>query len=688
MTVLFPALTAFRSWAGKRKRLLAGVVGVAVKTASACVPGVSLAAEMLGQLAENAVEDMLDPDTRQPLTQEQLAQLNEWMANLSHSYAGLLDRLEQMPIADNGTLVQLTQAVEVAIQGDEDLLREFDACLVEVRKQTLSLGVIERKLDEHFHVQQRLSASLEDIKDLFARSPMMSEWAVFRRARPEAVQAVNEADGHFLAGRKDQGVAVYLALLALARGGRGNAGASTGAGRTEPGRPGQGETPPEAGNPGRSDAGHFVHAGAALDDVRSERGDVAELPRGFRVGRKYRIEAEVGRGGMASVYRAERLAMFEKERTVAIKVPAPALMSDPVTRLRFEQEIDVSRQLSQDRHPHIVRVLDYEIFDDPFTRQELYALVLEFVEGVSLAHFLARRREANNPLKINEVENVMQAVCAALEHAHAQGVYHRDLKPHNVMVAKGPVVKLMDFGIARVLDDSGGGPTRPGQILGTLAYLPPELLGGTGVVDARTDIYMVGTLLLELLTGDPSGDPDSRPDCPPEWVKLIESSTSRMRGNRPASIADFRTRLKQESAPPPEAKPVAPRTPIAPPAPPAQPALPAEITNSIGMKLALIPKGTFRMGSPEGEADRSDDEGPQHAVEITRPFYLGVYPGDARAVRASDGRQPEPLQVGGGREYAAVPRGERVVGRGGGVLHETLVAGRRKEAWTRVPLAE
>ncbi len=99
---------------------------------------------------------------------------------------------------------------------------------------------------------------------------------------------------------------------------------------------------------------------------------------------------------------------------VAIKVPSPVLMRDPTTRKRFLQEIAVSRQLSQGDHANIVRILDYELFDDPFTGQELYALVMEFVEGMSLAQYLAQRRETNNPLKISEVLGVMEAVWAPL----------------------------------------------------------------------------------------------------------------------------------------------------------------------------------------------------------------------------------------------------------------------------------
>jgi formylglycine-generating enzyme required for sulfatase activity/serine/threonine protein kinase len=544
---MFAALSSFGSWAKKRKRLLAGVVGVTVKSASACVPGVSLAAEILGRLAEKAAEDILDPESKQPLAREQLAELNDWMATLSQKYSRLLDRLEQLPLANNSTLEQLTHAVESAIQGQDDLVREFDACIVEVRRQTLSLGFIERKLDEHFHVQKRMAASLEDIKAQFIRSPLLSEWAEFRRARPESVRAVYEADEHFLAGRKDQGIAVLLGLLRQR--GVGEATLAHQLGLIELSRGDAAKARQHLRQ--ASQAGHAPVVSATLASLSTMSGRSADvwrcLPRGFRLGR-YRIEAEIGRGGMASVYRAESIAKFEEEPVVAIKVPAPALMSDPVTRQRFEQEIIISRRLSGGGRPDIVRVLAYDIFTDPFTRQEQYALIMELVEGVSLAQFLASRREANKPLKISEVERVMAGVCSALEYAHAQGVYHRDLKPHNVMVAKGLVVKLMDFGIARVLDDSAGSLTRSGQVVGTPAYLPPELQSGSGIVDARTDVYMAGILLLELLTGDASGDLESRPDCPSAWVELIDASTRRLRASRPANIATFWARFNEKPA--------------------------------------------------------------------------------------------------------------------------------------------
>jgi formylglycine-generating enzyme required for sulfatase activity len=472
--------------------------------------------------------------------------------------------------------------------------------------------------------------SEQEIKDLFAHSPLMGEWAAFRRARPEAVRAVREADEHFLAGRKDQGVAALLGLLKQR--GVGEATVAHHLGLVELSR----------GDPAKArqhlrqatQAGPTPALSRTLASLSTLSGRKAStwrsLPRGFVLARKYRIEAEVGRGGMASVYRAESLADFEDEdRTVAIKVPSPALMADPGTRQRFMREIQVSRRLTRNGHEHIVGVRGYEVFDDPFTRQELYALVMQYIEGVSLEKFLARRRAAIDPakpgetplLKLGEVLSVMEGMCSALEHAHAQGVFHRDLKPHNVMVAKG-TVKLMDFGIARVLDDGGEGLTSSGQVVGTLAYLPPELLGGSGVVDARTDVYMAGTLLLELLTGDPTGDPRTRQDCPPEWIKLIEDSTSRSRGARPENAAAFRARLNpRKAAAGPSAAAAVPAAPVARIVE-ARQALPREFTNSIGMKFVLIPAGAFRMGSP----GRGSDEAPVHEVEITKPFYLSVTP--------------------------------------------------------------
>jgi hypothetical protein len=162
---------SLRSWGTKRRRLLAGLVGVAVETAAASVPGVNLAAKFLGDMVEKATEDILDPDTHKPLSSDQVGKINAWLEQLTRSYADLLDRLEKLPLPTSGSLDELTRAIKQALEQSADLTASFDSCLVEVRKQTLSLGIIEKKLDEHFHVQQKFQASLEEIKTLFVQAP-------------------------------------------------------------------------------------------------------------------------------------------------------------------------------------------------------------------------------------------------------------------------------------------------------------------------------------------------------------------------------------------------------------------------------------------------------------------------------------------------------------------------------------
>jgi formylglycine-generating enzyme required for sulfatase activity len=638
-------LSTLASWTRKRKRLLAGLVGCAVQGISVCVPGVGLAAELLGTLANNAAEDLLDPETKQPLSRDQVEQIEGWVRGLTKSYSGLLDRLEQLNVPDAGTVADLSRTLAQTLGAHRELLDAFDRCAALVREQTLSLGIIERKLDEQFHVQQRMAAGLEEIKAMFIRSPLLEEWTQLRRARPEAVQAVAEADEHFLAGRKEQGIAVLLGLLRQR--GVGEATLAHHVGLLELSRGRVSEAREQLRRATRVTSEGASGPPAALGGTvarlatlsgRSDGSGWRSLPRGFRLGGKYLVMEEVGRGGMASVYRAENVVGFGQDREVALKVPSPDLMRDEQTRLRFEQEIEVSLRLSSVEHSHIVKVLDHETFNDPFTGQKLSALVMEFVSGVNLGRWLARRSASGRPIGLDEVRTVMLGVCAALEHAHEMGVFHRDLKPQNVMVAKGSVVKLMDFGIARVLEEGRESLTRLGQVVGTPTYMPPELLGMNPVVDARTDVYLAGNLLLELLTGDPAGDAESRDDSPAAWVELIADSMNRVRSKRPAGMAAFRERLLEEApAPVPTPAP----TPASRPAshsPPPQPSppttvdvpqraseLPQGMVNSIEMKLVRIPAGKFLMGSPNDESARSHHEH-QHEVEITRAFWLGSHP--------------------------------------------------------------
>jgi serine/threonine protein kinase len=138
-------------------------------------------------------------------------------------------------------------------------------------------------------------------------------------------------------------------------------------------------------------------------------------------------------------------------------------------------------------------------------------------------------------------------------------VLHRDLKPHNVMLTRQGQARLMDFGIARVLEEQREGLTNTSSAVGTLAYMPAEMLQGGAVLDARTDVYLAGNLLLELMTFSPFGDAESRGDCPEAWGELIADSMNRLRGKRPASMIVFLDRLLGE----PEKRPAEPVRPVA-----------------------------------------------------------------------------------------------------------------------------
>ena len=210
---------------------------------------------------------------------------------------------------------------------------------------------------------------------------------------------------------------------------------------------------------------------------------------GRRVG-PYLIEQHVGDGGMGSVYQALREGAYRQR--VAVKVIRPGLASDEALG-RFRTERQVLAELA---HPHIARLLDGGSTDDgrPY-------FVMEFIDGQPLDTYCERHR-----LGTAERVRLLLAVCAAVEYAHARGVVHRDLKPDNVLVTADGVPRVTDFGLAKRLEggEAGAGPTRSGAILGTPSYMAPEQAAGKrATVGPATDVYALGAILYELLTGRP-----------------------------------------------------------------------------------------------------------------------------------------------------------------------------------------
>jgi eukaryotic-like serine/threonine-protein kinase len=202
------------------------------------------------------------------------------------------------------------------------------------------------------------------------------------------------------------------------------------------------------------------------------------------VGDRYRVEARIGQGGMAEVFRGFDPVL---NRTVAIKVLLPQFARDAGFVARFRREAQAAARLNQ---PNIVGVYDTGADGD---RQYI---VMEFVEGRTLAEFLAGGRRLT-PMQSVELT---QKIGAALASAHAQGIVHRDIKPGNVMVTRDGTVKVMDFGIARMQTDITAPQTS--SVIGTPTYLSPEQAQGQ-VVDARSDLYSLGCVLYELLAGRP-----------------------------------------------------------------------------------------------------------------------------------------------------------------------------------------
>jgi len=223
------------------------------------------------------------------------------------------------------------------------------------------------------------------------------------------------------------------------------------------------------------------------------------LPPRSRLGR-YEIVAPLGSGGMGEVYRARDPRL---ERDVAIKVLPERFATDRDLKLRFEREAKAAAALS---HPHICSIFDVGV------EGGFHFIVMEYLDGETLADRMAR---GLLPLQ-SSIEYAVQVVDALAE-AHRHGVVHRDLKPSNMMVVRSGI-KLLDFGVAKFraspLDDDGSASTRSldtgrGVLLGTLQYMAPEQLSGRGA-DASADVFSVGVVLYELITGVAPFAADSR----------------------------------------------------------------------------------------------------------------------------------------------------------------------------------
>jgi serine/threonine protein kinase len=208
----------------------------------------------------------------------------------------------------------------------------------------------------------------------------------------------------------------------------------------------------------------------------------AAIQTGSVLGERYEILKRLGEGGMGAVYKARDR---ELERLVALKVIRPELAGNPDILRRFKQELILARQVT---HKNVIRIFDLGMAGG------LKFITMDYVEGRDLKSVLVERGK----LPTEEAVPIIQQVCRGLEAAHAESVVHRDLKPQNIMVDADGRVWVMDFGLARSLETAG--LTRTGALMGTPDYMSPEQARGEKV-DARSDLFSLGIIFYELITG-------------------------------------------------------------------------------------------------------------------------------------------------------------------------------------------
>src|SRR3954466_12736897 len=260
---------------------------------------------------------------------------------------------------------------------------------------------------------------------------------------------------------------------------------------------------------------------------------------GMQLSGRYRLDAQIGAGGMSTVYRAFDQTL---ERQVAIKLLHRQIADDPDQLERFRREARAVAQLS---HPHIVTVIDAgEEEGRPY-------IVFEYVQGETLKELIKRE----GPLDVDESAAYAIEIARALGYAHSRNIVHRDVKPQNVLIDDEGSAKITDFGIARTLDEEG--LTADGRVLGTTDYVSPEQAMGHEVT-GQSDLYSLGVVLYEMLTGEAPFKADTqvavamkhvrdplpdvqrrRPEISASLARVAERATAKETQNRYSDVAEM-----------------------------------------------------------------------------------------------------------------------------------------------------
>ena len=279
------------------------------------------------------------------------------------------------------------------------------------------------------------------------------------------------------------------------------------------------------------------------DDPTTEHGP----QRGPVLGGRYELGPLLGRGGMAEVHEALDTRL---NRTVAVKMLRVDLARDATFQARFRREAQSAASLNA---PTIVAV--YDTGEDVLDGARVPYIVMEYVNGQTLRDLL----RSGERLTVHRALEITDQALQALDYSHRNGIVHRDIKPANIMLTRTGQVKVMDFGIARAVADSGATLTQTANVLGTAQYLSPEQARGE-TVDARSDVYSAGCLLYELLTGQPPFQGESpvavayqhvreaavvpsalNPDVTPDVDAIVMKSMAKNPDNRYQTAAEMRT---------------------------------------------------------------------------------------------------------------------------------------------------
>ena len=558
---MFSSIDAFRKVGKLSQKVLGGLVRAGVREAIHSTPVVGSVVRLVEELADNGVVRLLKSEIAIPdvkaigeiFSDDQLLAINDWLGSLQNSLGDLEGKLTAM-LEKQASLPwdRIAELVEQILLDRPDLAEEFGKVKDQLEEQTLSLHRIEETQSDVYHVVRGIEESQREIKQILVELPSIVEYAAIKRTNPDLFPLLLEMDRLFMAGEIEK----WLELSSQILGKRGK--------RREVMEVLARKVSLQARLQGRGKAAVTVleRAGVPADVVNEVTRYAANstkptgsswpcLPRGFEIESKYKVVEEVGRGGMASVYKVVGIdEWLNKGKEFALKVPSPRFFQEQDFARRFITEIGFSLKLSKaaelqqemtGERPAIVHTYAHVIFTDPPTKKKLYGLVMDLIPGTTLASWLEQRQKQGKKVSAKAIEKILEPICKALEFAHSQKppILHRDGTPRNILLGKDAAtgemkVWLSDFGIGRALEENRDAHTQTGAVVGSMPYLPAELFDSKNrnKVGPHTDVFILGRVLKELMTFSPYGVVEPEMGYPEHWEDVVDKATREVPSKR------------------------------------------------------------------------------------------------------------------------------------------------------------